>query len=139
MFDSRLRRLRPATRKAIAAFLATAADQDPLLVLEWQDHLRVWPQHVGGIRAAVLNALEALGGVRCPEDADHAVFFRTPAALFRAADEIREHHFDFVGISAAMSASTGLPQRAAVARSITIFKVNGRAQLVPEANQFFKL
>ena len=64
MFDSRLSRLCPAARKAVAAFLATAEDQDPLIVLEWQDHLRVWPQHAGvGVRAAVLNALAGLGGV----------------------------------------------------------------------------
>ncbi|PNW72352.1 hypothetical protein CHLRE_16g671650v5 [Chlamydomonas reinhardtii] len=139
MFDSRLQRLRPAARKAVAAFLATAGDQDPLLVLEWQDNLDLWPQYVGGVRTEVLNALTALGGLRCPEDPNHAVSFRTTAALLHAMTEMRQHHSDFVGISAAMAAAFGRPERPAVARSVIIHKVNGRAEVVPQSTQFFVL
>lgn len=73
----RLRRLRPRARKAVASFLASADDQAAIVVLEWQDHLRQWPEHPRGVRNAVLNALVALGGILCPEAPDIAVYFPT--------------------------------------------------------------
>ncbi len=76
--NPRLLRLRPRARKAVASFLASADDQAAIVVLEWQEHLRQWSEHPQGVRNAVLNALVALGGIRCPEDPDNAVYFPSP-------------------------------------------------------------
>lgn len=134
----RLRRLRPRARKAVASFLASADDQAAIVVLEWQDHLRQWPEHPRGVRNAVLNALVALGGILCPEAPDIAVYFPTTAAYLDAKSMLRDDHWDFCGVSEARAAKWGLQARPAVARTVSVFKAEGQADIVREDVQFFE-
>ncbi|KAG2491810.1 hypothetical protein HYH03_009970 [Edaphochlamys debaryana] len=140
MLDRRFSKLSPRSQAAVAGFLARAADQDPLLILEWQDHLRGgWTQmqFPEGVRNAVLSALEAVQGQRCAEDPDHVVFFATPGAMTCAIDRIRKDYPHFTGITPETARYRGLPQEPGVARSLMIYKVNGQAELVPSSTQFF--
>lgn len=78
--------------------MATAEPQDPMVCLSWneEDPQGQWHQMNWGpgmdARKAVMQRLQALGGMPMPEDPEHAVRFARPVSLLACHGQLYARH-----------------------------------------------